>query len=168
MNKIAVIALLAFPFSVEAQSAPVTNPCAAAEFHQFDFFIGDWNTYDVGSTTIKAHNTVTPMVGGCAVREVYSGVTGFTGESFSTYDTARHVWHQSWVTTRGELLLLDGGPKGRDMVFTGPEQNADGKKSIIRGTWHPNSDGTIRETAVHSFDGGKTWTPVFDIIFKKR
>jgi hypothetical protein len=28
---------------VAAQAAPRANPCAGAEHHQFDFWIGDWD-----------------------------------------------------------------------------------------------------------------------------
>lgn len=162
-------ATLAAPSSVVAQtqSATPASHCAMPVYHQFDFFIGDWDTYDViDSTKIVARNHVTPMVGGCAIREVYEQSDGMSGESFSTYDASRHVWHQSWVTNRGELLLLDGGLRGANMVFTAAEKRSDGKSSLIRATWI-QQHGSVRETAVRSSDGGKTWTPVFDIVFRR-
>ena len=83
--------------------------CDGPEYHQFDFFEGDWDTYDYGAPdSVVARNTVTPMLGGCAVREVYVQGDGVQGESFSVYDASRHRWHQSWVTNRGSMLLLDG------------------------------------------------------------
>jgi hypothetical protein len=30
------------------------------------------------------------------------------GQSFTIYDVARDVWHQTWVTNRGELLEIEG------------------------------------------------------------
>ena len=39
----------------------------------------------------------------------YTTPTGYTGESFNIYDSARRVWHQSWVDNAGLLLQLDGG-----------------------------------------------------------
>lgn len=150
----------------QADSTTPASHCTTPVYHQFDFFIGDWDTYDVSdSTKIVARNHVTRMVGGCAIREVYEQSDGMLGESFSTYDAARHLWHQSWVTNRGELLLLDGGLRGANMVFTAIEKGSDGKSSLLRGTWIPQQ-GSVRETAVRSVDGGKTWTPVFDIIFR--
>ena len=150
----------------QARTATPAPHCATPVYHQFDFFIGDWDTYDVtDSTKIVARNHVTRMVDGCAIREVYEQGDGMSGESFSTYDSSRHVWHQSWVTNRGELLLLEGGLRGANMVFTAKEKGSDGKSSLIRATWIPQH-GSVRETAVRSTDGGKTWTPVFDIIFR--
>jgi hypothetical protein len=140
--------------------------CAGAEFRQFDFVIGEWDVYDVGSSTLKAHNSVSRMLDGCAVREIYRRADGYTGESFSTYDVARHRWHQSWVTNRGELLLLDGDIKNGGMVLAGPEQGANGAPSVIRGVWKREANGSVRETAEHSSDGA-TWTVVFDIEFRR-
>ena len=141
-------------------------PCGAPEFRQFDFFAGDWDTYDVDSATkIVARNRVTVILGGCVLREIYEGSDGLRGESYSIYDAARRAWHQSWVTNRGQLLLLDGGLKGDSMVLTGTDRAADGATSLLRGIWY-RQPGAVRETAQRSTDGGKTWKPVFDILFR--
>lgn len=140
--------------------------CSAPVYRQFDFFAGDWDTYEVGDTSrIIARNRVTPMLGGCAIREVYEQHDGLVGESFSTFDPSRRVWHQSWVTNRGQLLLLDGGLQGGRMVLSGVEWRAAGDSAILRGTWI-RAGADVREIAERSTDGGKTWTPVFDILFR--
>jgi hypothetical protein len=139
---------------------------ADAADSQFDFFTGEWDTYEVGdSSRIIARNRVTPMLGGCAIREVYEQHDGMVGESFSTFDPSRRVWHQSWVTNRGQLLLLDGGLEGGRMVLSGVEWRAAGDSAILRGIWSRAGD-NVRETAERSTDGGKTWTSVFDILFR--
>lgn len=140
--------------------------CATPEFRQFDFFAGDWDTYDVTDPgKVVARNRVTVVLGGCAVREVYEQGDGLVGESLSLYDASRRRWHQSWVTNRGSLLLLNGGMEGERMILTGPDRTPDGKASLLRGVWW--KEGTdVREKAERSTDGGKTWTPVFDIVFR--
>jgi hypothetical protein len=96
---------------------------------------------------------------------VYQQDDGLVGESLSIYDVSRRGWHQSWVTNRGGLLLLNGGLEGKRMVLTGPDRAADGTPSLLRGIWW--KDGAdVRERALRSADGGKTWTPVFDIVFR--
>jgi hypothetical protein len=142
-------------------------PCGAPEFRQFDFFTGDWDTYDVDSATkIVARNRVTVILGGCVLHEIYEGRDGLRGESYTIYDAARRGWHQSWVTNRGQLLLLDGGLKGDSMVLTGTDRAADGATSLLRGIWYRQGE-AVRETAQRSTDGGKTWMPVFDIVFRR-
>ena len=140
--------------------------CDGAEYHQFDFFEGDWDAYDFGvPDSVIAHNVVTPMAGGCAIREVYTQRDGLQGESFSTYDSSRQLWHQSWVTNHGTLLLLDGRLDGGRMVLTATVRDGKGGSSLLRGIWIP-ARGSVRETAQRSVDGGKTWEPVFDIVFR--
>jgi hypothetical protein len=145
---------------------PAAGPCDDPAYHQFDFFAGDWDTYDVdGPDSIVARNHVTRMVDGCALREVYEQKDGMRGESFSTWDAGRHQWHQSWVTNRGELLLLDGGLDHGRMILTAHVPASDGSASLLRGTWWPEGT-TVRERAERSTDGGVTWTMVFDIVFR--
>ena len=140
--------------------------CESAEYREFDFFVGDWDAYDFGvPDSVIARNIVTPMLGGCAIREVYVQRDGMKGESFSTFDASRHIWHQSWVTNHGTVLLLDGRLQDGRMVLTATEHDRKGDSSLLRGTWIPQG-GSVRETAQRSKDGGATWEPVFDIVFR--
>ena len=142
--------------------------CTTPEQRQFDFWIGEWDAYDAGKPDSSvARLRVERMVGGCALREVYQGKSGLTGESFSAYDAARGVWHQSWVTNRGQLLLLDGNLAGSRMVLSGPYPLPNRSPGIIRGVWYVVPGG-VRETAETSEDGGKTWKPLFDLVFRPR
>ena len=161
-----VAAVTAAPTNGSAGERRPALSCATAEFRQFDFFVGDWDTYNVDeSSTLVARNRVTVILGGCVVHERYEQVDGLVGESYSIYDASRGVWHQSWVTNRGGLLLLEGGLDGGRMILTATEKAADGASSLLRGIWHSESTG-VRETAERSTDGGKTWKPVFDLRFR--
>jgi ketosteroid isomerase-like protein len=140
-------------------------PCSAAEYHQFDFWVGDWDAFDLDAKNAKvAHNRVDRILDGCVLLEDYRGENGSHGESFSIYDSNRKVWHQSWVTNHGVLLTIEGKMQNGEMVLTGSD-HADGKERLVRGVWKPEADG-VRETAVRSTDGGKTWNPWFDLMFR--
>ena len=155
--------------SLAAASAAVSAPrsaCIAPQYRQFDFFAGDWDAYDPGAPGEPvARNHVEITLDGCVIHEDYRQSDGLHGESYSIYDAARGVWHQSWVTNRGGLLLMDGGMQGDRMVFTGAQRTAGGKPSLVRGVWY-RQGANVRETATRSGDGGKTWQPLFDILFK--
>jgi hypothetical protein len=148
-----------------ADAQVIARACSAPEYRQFDFFVGDWDAYDVQPDTLIARNLVTPMLGGCAVREQYHQRDGHIGESFSTYDASRGVWHQSWVTNDGQLLMLEGHLEGNRMILIGPEKTKTGATRLVRGIWYPEST-AVRETGERSTDGGRTWTPWFDIWFR--
>ena len=151
-----------------AQTTPSakTASCAAAEFHQLDFWAGDWDVFDVDRpATQVARVKVDRILDGCVLREDYQDTAGHKGQSFSIYDPSLKQWHQSWVTNRGQWLLLDGGLHGDELVLSATEHLADRKSKLIRGTWKSVAGG-VRETAVTSTDGGKTWKPWFDLMFR--
>jgi len=140
-------------------------PCSAPEYHQFDFWLGDWDAFDIGSTQKNARLRVDRILEGCVIHEDYQGADGHKGESFSLYDASRKVWHQTWVTNRGELLIIEGTFQAGQMVLTGSDLTSTGRERGVRGTWKP-VDGSVRETAVTSTDAGKTWNSWFDIVFR--
>lgn len=154
-----------------ATGAPTAAHCSAPVYREFDFWLGDWDTYRVdksghtpsGATSV-ARNQVTAILGGCVLHEVYRRTDGYTGESFTIYDATRHQWHQSWVTNEGELLLAEGSRQGKAIVLTGAVRDAQGTQ-LQRVSWTQQGDG-VRETAMQSRDNGKTWTPLFDILFR--
>jgi len=148
-----------------SQQQSKSPPCSGLEYHQFDFWVGDWDAFSTDKpATPEARLRVDRILGGCVVREDYRDVYGHEGQSFSIYDASRKVWHQTWVTNRGELLLLDGGWRNGGMILSGHDLH-NGKPRQVRGIWKAEKLG-VRESAFTSFDGGKTWTPWFDLIFR--
>ena len=140
--------------------------CAAPVYHEFDFWIGDWDAFDVDKpSVVVARNRVSRILDGCVILEDYKGSNGSEGESFTIYDASRKVWHQTWVTNRGRLLVIEGNYRNGEMVMSGVDRTADGKQRHVRGIWKRVADG-VRETAVTSTDGGKTWEPWFDMVFR--
>ena len=167
--KAVVLCALALFAGVAGSSgpAPAKPPaCAAPEYRQFDFWVGDWDAFDVSDPkTAVAHARVDRILDGCALLEDYRSANGSHGESFSIYDASRKLWHQSWVTNRGRLLVIEGGMEAGVMVLSGTDVQADGKERRVRGMWKPITGG-VRETAVASTDSGKTWQPWFDLLFR--
>jgi hypothetical protein len=140
--------------------------CSAPEYRQFDFWIGDWDAFDIDHPgKLEARNRVTRILDGCVLLEDYEGTNGSHGESFSIYDASRKMWHQSWVTNRGRLLVIEGGMRDGEMILSGSDRTQDGKERMVRGIWKAVNGG-VRETAVISMDRGKTWQPWFDLMFR--
>ncbi len=105
--------------------------CSAPEYHEFDFWLGDWDSFDFGTSKKDARVRVSRILDGCVIHEDYQSVGGHKGESFSIYDASRKS----------------------------------GEERRVRGSWKP-VDGSVRETAFTSTDGGKTWKPWFDLMFR--
>jgi hypothetical protein len=150
-------------------SAPKqAESCSAPEYRQFDFWIGDWDVFDSDNpdhAVARAH--ISRILDGCVLLEDYAATNSAHGQSFNIYDSSVGVWRQTWVTNRGQFLALEGKADRTGMVFTGCDRTSSGKERQVRGTWTPVSGG-VREIAVISLDGGKTWEPWFDIVFRPR
>ena len=146
--------------------ALISAPCAAPEYSEFDFWLGDWDAFDVDNPGVKiARTRVDRILNGCVLGEVYEGTDGHEGQSFSIYDMSRKVWHQSWVTNRGELLVIEGKIQAGEMVLSGVDHPVGVQERHVRGTWKPVGGG-VREVAIISTDGGKGWKPWFDLMFR--
>jgi ketosteroid isomerase-like protein len=156
-----LIVTLLSSFAAGLPDPPPTS-CATPSYRSFDFWLGDWEVSNIGSPAKVANARITALLRGCVIREEYEGVDGHAGQSLTTFDTTRNVWHQTWMTNTGTLLQIEGEFENGQMVLSGKNQQGE----IVRGTWKP-VDGEVRETAVKSADGGKTWEPWFDILFRR-
>jgi hypothetical protein len=150
--------------------ATVASPhCSAAEYHQLDFWIGDWDIFEMetpgGPSMARAR--VEPIAQGCAIHELYEQSDGLIGDSILSYDPVRKQWQQTWVTNRGSIMVLWGNFKDGLLVLEGESHLKDGTSVMQRISWKVHDKG-VREWAVLSKDGGKTWTPAFDVLFLKR
>ncbi len=163
-----LLAAVLLSLCTEAAARPTTpSKCASAEHRRLDFWVGDWDAYDVGGgDKPSARVRVDVILDGCALREVYEGMDGLVGESFTIYDASRKLWHQTWVTNRGQLLEIEGRFQGNSLTLEGARLSPDGREEIVRGVWTPQGGG-VRETAHTSADRGSTWRPWFDIHFRR-
>jgi hypothetical protein len=148
------------------QTLTVGAPCSASEYRQFDFWLGDWDTFDSATGKPDARVRVTSILNGCVLHEDYQAVDGHKGESFTIYDATRKLWHQTWVTDHGRLLEIEGHFQSGAMTLSGSDLTPTGEHRQIRGTWKRLPDGAVQETAFSSADDGKTWLPWFDLVFR--
>jgi hypothetical protein len=154
--------------SPPSEKLPRFVPCADPAYRQFDFWIGNWDVFDAERpTVVLAHARVDLILNGCVLHEVYEGIDGHKGESFSIYDATRKTWHQSWVNDRGYLLTIEGRFQGGSMILQGVDHLPNGNPRQVRGEWRAAGRGA-REAAARSTDGGVSWSPWFDIIFLPR
>ena len=155
----------AAPLSHHRPAASGFAACASAENHQFDFWLGDWDAFDLTTMAKDSRVRITRILDGCVIHEDYQSVDGHKGESFSIYDSSRKQWHQTWVTNRGQLLIIEGHLEGDSMILRGADRASEGLDRLVRGIWKP-VEGGVRETAFTSLDAGKTWKLWFDLMFR--
>jgi hypothetical protein len=158
------------PIVAAPSAAPLAPPhCSVKEYHQLDFWIGDWDTFESdtpgGSSVARAR--VEPIAEGCAIHELYEQADGLVGDSILSYDPVRKQWQQTWVTNRGSIMVIWGNFKDGALILEGEVHLQDGRSVIQRITWEGKDNG-VRESAVLSKDGGKTWSAAFDVLFRRR
>lgn len=163
--------LMAAGLATAAPAPALHHYCDDPVYHQLDFWIGDWDTIDMGDhpdgkgpSIARAH--ITPVLDGCALHELYEQTDGLIGESYTLYVPTRKHWHQSWVNNGANLWLQDGDFKDGVLTMTATTYSRDGAEIQHRITWAKQGDG-VREISVASKDGGKSWQPEFDCLFVK-
>lgn len=137
--------------------------CKAAERHQFDFWIGDWEVTQAGKPA--GTNRIDVVLDGCALLENWTGKGGVRGHSLNFYDPDRGHWQQTWVDSSGSSLNLTGHFAGGRMMLS---SLAPGLKQADRITWTPNADGSVRQLWEHTEDAGRTWTTAFDGLYRRK
>ncbi|GIW53296.1 MAG: hypothetical protein KatS3mg081_2651 [Gemmatimonadales bacterium] len=153
-----------------AQSAgpqpPSRGPCAGPQYRQFDFWIGEWRVEANGR--FAGTNVIEPALDGCVIRERWTGAQGMRGTSLNIYDSRRNKWHQTWVDSRGTLLLLEGVWDGSKMVLRGTSLGAEGSPELHEISWEPLAPDRVRQLWRISRDSGATWRVVFDGLYRRQ
>jgi hypothetical protein len=141
--------------------------CRGPQYRQLDFWLGNWKVYDQdGKGAYAARDEVTSTLGGCVVLERYLPVDGHEGEGVFAYDASRKLWHQTWVTDSGHLLVVEGRFQRGVLTMSGSNLDEHGERVWYRAAWKPQSGG-VRQTAFTSKNGGRSWQPAWDILFVK-
>lgn len=158
--------LLSAATAAAAPSAP-SPPCAAAEHRQLDFWLGEWNVFQVGDNTPVGTSRIESVMGGCGIGEHYEAPKApggaYSGTSYSGYDRKDGQWHQMYVDTNGNVSWYTGTLEGANMVLRAPGKNG----SLQRMEYRPHGDGSVEQIGTVSTDGGATWQPGYDYIYRK-
>lgn len=172
MKRLALILAALGVTSAQAQTAPAAtapppNPCADANHHAFDFWVGHWDVQPYAGGPVVAHSLIESLYGGCAIRENWMPIGKTGGGSLSNYDKGLGTWHQSWVDSAGSRVEFTGGMQGDAMVLTGLWGGvASGKDGLVRMTY-TREKGGVRQKGDVSTDNGKTWAPSFDLLYTR-
>ena len=149
--------LVATPVTAQ-QTAPAA-PCAAPEYHQFDFWAGRWDVYNPKGQMV-AHSLI-EQVYGCGIRENWMPIGKPGGGSLSIYVPNEKGWEQFWIDGQGTRATFTGGWNGKAMVITGKWGGP-----LVRMTYSKNVDGSVRQFGEQSTDDGRSWSSSFDFTYR--
>jgi hypothetical protein len=163
------VLLLATPALAQSPPPPPPSACAAAEHHQFDFWIGRWEVTDARSGSQAGSSLIESLYGGCVLRENWSSKSGWAGGSLNIYSRAEKGWRQTWMDQSGALREFRGGLQDGKMVLTTEVASPADKNGVrlVRMTFTPNPDGSVRQYGDISTDGGASWTGRYDLLYRR-
>jgi len=140
---------------VAAAGAAKPSNCTGSEFHQFDFWIGDWDLVVHARTTpsgnkwadARGHQHVEAILGGCAIAEHFTAdgpPKPWAGASYSAWQPQLARWRQTWVDDRGGYIALDGGIEHGVMTLYGEPRDVDGLHIQMRMVFRDVTADTLR------------------------
>lgn len=146
----------------------VLRPCLTrAESRRFDFWVGEWEVKNAQGQP-AGQSSVQRLLEGCALYENWTDLQGGGGKSLNSYNTDVKQWQQFWtdqygrVTEYRESEWVDGS-----LRFTAKQIMPQGP-ALLHMTFTPVNTDTVRQFGEMSVDGGKTWTPTFDLYYYRK
>ncbi|MDJ0921311.1 MAG: hypothetical protein QNI84_09295 [Henriciella sp.] len=160
------ISLLTAPALAQDDTTP-PPPCDTPEYHQFDFWIGDWEVSSPDGAA-QGRNVITAEESGCLLVERWVSTAGNTGQSYNFYNPVTETWRQIWVST-GAIIdyeggLTDTGSMKLEGTITYP---GSGVTAPFTGEWTPNEDGSVTQH-FEQYDAEKdAWAAWFTGIYRR-
>jgi hypothetical protein len=165
--KTASLLLLLLTSTTLYSQNPGPAPCSSPEYHQFDFWIGDWEVWGQADTVV-GYNQVEQILGTCVIMENWTGKGGSTGKSFNLYNQRTGEWEQTWVDNAGSKIDFHGKYSDGVLDMTSEGTGRDGKPYIFRLRFWNNDDGSVRQLWESTRDDGETWNVLFDGLYKQK
>jgi hypothetical protein len=139
--------------------------------HRLDFWLGDWIVHAEGSLDGTSH--IVSILGGCAVQEEWTDITGYQGRSWFYVDPLTGRMKQVRLTSHAEQTggtqekVELPGVDPRSVRFQGILVADSGTRMIERTTLTVERDETVRQVTEISKDDGRTWAVTYDAVYRR-
>ena len=155
---------------VSQSPPPAPNHCAAPEFNQFDFWVGDWDVSSTADGIARGKSHISKEMGGCVVWENWTSLgSPFFGKSYNTYNPNLHRWEQYWVDNWAGVAFFSGHLVDGTMdYFTEDIPQPKGGMMRRHLQFFNISPDQVRQLSQQSTDGGKTWKVEYDLTYKRK
>lgn len=149
------------------------DPCnASANYRQLDFWVGHWEVQLTGTakgTPGFAVNVIEKVLNGCALWENWQpSFPAGHGKGLHLFNAATGKWEQHWVTATGAVVNFGGEFKDGKMHYVIEAMQPSGARATRVTKIYPLDKDTVRQHGESSTDGGKTWTPTFDLTYYRK
>ena len=141
-------------------------PCSSEIFHQFDFWIGEWEVFAQNGAK-AGENNISSEEYGCLLVERWTSANGTTGQSYNFVDLATNKWRQVWVSNWGTIDYSGGLNEDGAMVLEGEIAYPNGTTAPFTGTWTLNEDGSVTQLFRQLSAETNEWADWFIGTYKK-
>jgi tetratricopeptide (TPR) repeat protein len=142
------------------------NKCGTPEHQQFDFWVGDWSVSSKGN--VIGENKIEKILNNCVLIENWSSKSGNQGKSFNSYHPGLKQWQQHWVDNFGTTMTYTGEWREGAMRLQSSSLDAKGDAQLLKMTFTPIDQDTVRQLIESSSDNGKTWVINFDGTYQRK
>jgi tetratricopeptide (TPR) repeat protein len=144
------------------------RPCLTRkESRMFDFWVGDWDVKNAQGQQAGS-SSVQLLLEGCALYENWVDGQGGGGKSLNSYNEETKQWQQFWTDQYGHVTEYRESEWINGSLRYSARQQTPRGPSLIHMTFTPMNPDLVRQFGETSLDGGKTWTPSFDLYYHRR
>jgi hypothetical protein len=143
------------------------RPCMTRkESRMFDFWVGDWDVRNAQGQP-AGQSSVQLLLEGCVLYENWVDGQGGGGKSLNSYNEETKQWQQFWTDQYGHVTEY------RESEWINGSLRYSAKQllpqpTLLHMTFTPVNPDLVRQFGESSTDGGKTWTPTFDLYYHRR
>ena len=143
------------------------RPCLARkESRMFDFWVGDWDVRNVQGQP-AGQSSVQLLLEGCALYENWVDGQGGGGKSLNSYNEETKQWQQFWTDQYGHVTeYRESEWVNGTLRFTAKQLLP--QPTLLHMSFTPVNPDLVRQFGESSTDGGKTWTPSFDLYYHRK
>lgn len=78
-------------------------------------------------------------------------------------------WEKVWIGGDGVRVDFVGGPMDDGLILSEywNDLGGPGIDALIKITWTPHGDGSVRQAGEASGDHGENWQPIFDYTYRR-
>lgn len=158
-------------FTAQTATAQTADTCKNdPKFREQDFTLGNWDVYTGDKKTDEVMMTL--ILNDCAIEEHWKKTDGHpTGNGIGLFNYSRLLgsWGYTWATDDGAATSFRGNlVKPGEMRYLTEKPLLGGKVRLRHWTLYAMPDGTVRELAIGTEDGGATWTTDYDLKWVRK
>ena len=131
-------------FSLIGQIQDIPCNCCTENYNQFDFWIGDWNVYDITDKLVGT-NSISKQYNNCLIQEKWVSKGKNQGTSTNYFDKTDNTWNQVWVDNSGYILKLKGSFINGSMILKRELKKGDKDLYYDQISWTKNDNGTVTQ-----------------------